>query len=256
MGDKNNNLDQKLKKRPKTKKIIFFLVVICLMPFLKAESAEIPNTQILKAETIEQLGVDYLLGQKLGLGENFEMAIDYKGGDITLPLGSLDFNIKLTRGNLNATRFPVLMTISVDGVFRRGLWMNAQIKTYGDVVKPRRPIQPGTILSAEDVILERGLLESTTHNFATRLEDVVGFKAIRGLNVGVPIRLIHLIRAPLIKRGDRVLIVAEKGQMRITTPGIAREKGFKGNMVAVENIESKKMVYGLVVNAALVQVKF
>ena len=140
--------------------IIFWLLI--LVGFFIAPSAftaQISDTQTLKAETIKQLGIEYLTEHEhLVAGDDTELVIDYKAGDIVLPLGSLDFNIKITRSNQNATRLPLLMTVNVDGVFRRGLWMTAQIKNYVDVVKPRRPIPPGTILSKDDVLLELGLV--------------------------------------------------------------------------------------------------
>ena len=231
-------------------------ILIGVLSTSAAFPAQIANTQTLKAEMIEQLGFDYFSQQEPMTSEDKKIIIDYKGGDLVLPMGSLDFNIKMTQVNQNATRIPLLMTINVDGIFRRGLWMTAQIKTYSDIVKPRRPIQVGTVLSKNDVVIERSLVDPSAYNIAMRLDDVLGFKTLRGLSAGAPIKLTHLVRAPLVKRGDRVLIIAKRGPMKITTPGIVREKGFKGSMVGVENIESKKMVYGQVVNSTMVQVDF
>tara|TARA_B100000686_G_scaffold348459_1_gene439545 strand:+ start:2979 stop:3734 length:756 start_codon:yes stop_codon:yes gene_type:complete len=236
--------------------VFLSLLLIYVMSSSTVFSAEIPNTQKLKAEMIEQFGIDFLMGQEIIHGDNMELVVDYKGGDVVLPLGSVDFSIKRMRSNPNATRIPLLMTVNVDGVFRRGLWMTAQIKTYAEVVKPVRLIKPGTVLSEDDVVLERSLIGKSVSNVAMRLEDVLGFKTVRGLTAGIPIKLNHLVRAPVVKRGDRLLIVAQRGPMKITTPGIAREKGFKGSMVAVENIESKKIIYGKVINSSMVQVNF
>ena len=134
--------------------------------------------------------------------------------------------------------------------------MTAYIKSYTEVVKTIRSIQPGTVLTAEDVKVERGLVDSTTNRYAMSLGEVIGFKTTRNFRAGMPVALRYLVRTPVVKRGDRVLIVVQKGPMRITTPGTVREKGYRGNIVSVENTESKKVVYGEVVNSSLVEVKF
>lgn len=222
----------------------------------KISARQIHNTQFLRSHEIEKLGLDYVLEHHPQNDKDTEIVVDYIGQDVVLPEGSLDFNIKMPQNNPNSNRIPLLMTINVDGIFRKGLWMTAYIKSYAEVVKTRRSIQPGTVLTLEDVKIERGLVDSSTNQHAMSLGEVLGFKTTRNFRVGIPIDVRYLVRTPLVKRGDRVLIVIQKGPMRITTPGIVREKGFRGTIIAVENTESKKVVYGEVISPSLVEVKF
>ena len=57
-------------------------------------------------------------------------------------------------------------------------------------------------------------------------------------------------------RGDKILIMAQKGGMTITTPGILKEDGYENAMVRVLNIESKKVIYGRLVDSNTVKVRF
>ena len=57
-------------------------------------------------------------------------------------------------------------------------------------------------------------------------------------------------------RGDKILITAQKGGMTITTPGILKEDGYENAMVRVLNIESKKIIYGRLVDSNTVKVRF
>ena len=50
--------------------------------------------------------------------------------------------------------------------------------------------------------------------------------------------------------------MAKKGGMTITAPGILKEDGYKDAMVQVLNIESKKIIYGNLVDPNTVKVKF
>ena len=129
-------------KREK-RKIKFYLFGIFLLASgiglfsfpVKMFAGQTQNMQSLSAEKIEQLGIDYMVEHHFLPDEDAKIEVDYMGQDVVLPTGSLDFNIKMTQNNPNASRIPLLMTINVDGIFRRGLWMTAYIKSYKKIVK-------------------------------------------------------------------------------------------------------------------------
>ena len=50
--------------------------------------------------------------------------------------------------------------------------------------------------------------------------------------------------------------MAKKGGMIITAPGILKEDGYKDAIVQVLNIESKKIIYGNLIDSNTVKVKF
>jgi flagella basal body P-ring formation protein FlgA len=50
--------------------------------------------------------------------------------------------------------------------------------------------------------------------------------------------------------------MAQKGSMTITTPGILKEDGYENAMVRVLNMDSKKIIYGRLVDSNTVKVKF
>ena len=59
-----------------------------------------------------------------------------------------------------------------------------------------------------------------------------------------------------VTRGDRVLIVAQSPWFRVTTKGVARDNGARGEDVRVLNLSSKKEVVGKVVGPQTVRVAF
>jgi flagella basal body P-ring formation protein FlgA len=65
-----------------------------------------------------------------------------------------------------------------------------------------------------------------------------------------------LVRAPIVKRGDMVTILAESGGLRVSVPGKILEKGYKGQLVQVQNTMSRKKIYAKVINDATVMVDF
>jgi len=93
-------------------------------------------------------------------------------------------------------------------------------------------------------------------NMINRMEDIVGTQAAHNLQMGRNIGYSSVKRPPLIDQGDRILIVAEKGSMRITTPGLARKGGFKDAVIPVMNLQSNKVIYARIVDKNTVEVTF
>jgi flagella basal body P-ring formation protein FlgA len=61
---------------------------------------------------------------------------------------------------------------------------------------------------------------------------------------------------PLVHRGERVKLVAKNEILKVSTLGIAKSQGGKGERVKVVNISSQKTVVGVVTDASTVEVTF
>ncbi|HEC67994.1 MAG TPA: hypothetical protein ENI35_04180 [Candidatus Desulfofervidus auxilii] len=53
-----------------------------------------------------------------------------------------------------------------------------------------------------------------------------------------------------------VTVIVESDTLKITTKGIAKEKGQPGDVIKVINIDTKKVIYAKVANNSMVKVEF
>ncbi len=63
-------------------------------------------------------------------------------------------------------------------------------------------------------------------------------------------------RPPMVKRNDRVSIVAESEALRITAAGEVKESGCRGDRVKVVNLNSNKEIIARVLDPQTVRVEF
>jgi len=61
---------------------------------------------------------------------------------------------------------------------------------------------------------------------------------------------------PMVKRNDRVSIVAESESLRITAVGEVKESGSRGERVKVVNLNSNKEIFARVLDSKTVRVEF
>ena len=139
---------------------------------------------------------------------------------------------------------------------QKRLRLTAHVTHYAPVVKTLRPINRGEILTAGDVVVEVMPSNRIVRNAMTSLDDVVGNQAIRNMGIGRVVTTSAINKPTLVKKGDQVTIIAQSGAMKITAPGIVRQKGFKNSLVKVLNIQTQKTIFGMVQDAKTVKVNF
>ncbi len=238
------------------KRLHCFMFIWAALALSGIEMVHAAGTQKVTVREIESRALAFLNSRLLEEEGGLEPSVRYDGGDLSLPKGAVEFDFRLPLSGLTIGRVPLSLNLKVGSGYTRRVRLEARVTAYRDVIWTRHQVKRGDILSAEDVRVETMKLERPIRRVATRLEDVLGFEAQRTLSKGRMIPLNSLKRPPLVDKGDPVLIVAQKGMMKITAPGIVRAPGFKDSLVQVLNTQTKKMVYGKVVDANTVKVNF
>jgi flagella basal body P-ring formation protein FlgA len=234
---------------------LIIIAFMCMFHIL-GSIANAAGKQILTVEEIEQGAVDQLVSILPWDRELLEINIDYKGGDVTLPPGTKKLIYKARTNNTNAGRIPLILRIKVDDTFQKVIRINSRVLVSQEVIKTIRPVRRGEMFSEDNIQLETIQTERPWKNAMESLEYALGYEAGRNLPSG-KILTQKIVKKPALgSKGDKILILAEKGGMKITSPGILKEDGYEDGMVQVLNMQSKKTIYGRLVDANTVKVSF
>ena len=212
--------------------------------------------QLLKTSAIEKIGKDYIHDTLEWNKERLEIKVVYEGKQILVPAGNVTYDCKLPGRKKRIGRVHFLCLVKVDGRTKKRLGLYADVKVAYDVYRPIQSLKMGHIFGSEDIELTRVKSDQILRNIVSDETDIVGHRLIRNLDEGETI-LAHMVqKVPLVKNGDRILIVAKKGSLRVTAPGVVRQNGFKNETIRVENIHSNKIVLGTVIDSRTVQINF
>ena len=238
---------------------IFYMV--CLMGWMlthafPAHSAKVSHTQVLTMETIAQEGQKYMESTLHWDHDRTKIRVVYEGKSLLLPKGHLTLNYKLPGQKKRVGRVPFMGFVKLDGVIKKRLRLYADVKVAYDVFRSVRSLKRGHVIQPQDVELVRVESDKVIRNIISDESDLIGHRLIRNLDQGESF-LNHMVRRiPLVKTGDRILIVAQKGSLRVTAPGVVKENGFKNDTVKVENIHTRKIILGTVIDSQTVQINF
>jgi flagellar basal body P-ring formation protein FlgA len=212
--------------------------------------------QILSVEKIKQGATNFLMSTLPWEKEQIEIEIYYHGGKITLPSGEKFLIYKRRGGTKNIGRIPISLEIKVDGILKKRIVINSRVMVSQKVVKTNRQIKKGELFTTNNIHIETIKTERLLENTIKNIKDALGYEAVNYLPNGRPLLRRSMKKPALGNKGDKILILAQKGGMKITTPGILKEDGYEDAMVQVLNIESKKIIYGRLVDSNTVKVNF
>ena len=151
---------------------------------------------------------------------------------------------------------PLRIVFDVYGQSSKKAWATAKIEVETDAVVVQKPIDRNQTIEKDDVNIVSMDMADLPSNTVSRLEDVVGKKALRAMNPKEVLRTDIVEEPPMVRRNDVVSIVAESGALRITAKGEVKESGCRGSRIKVVNLSSNKEVIARVMDSGMVQVDF
>jgi flagella basal body P-ring formation protein FlgA len=123
-----------------------------------------------------------------------------------------------------------------------------------EVVTPVRAINRGELVQAGDVAIERRPREGLATDVMGDMAPVIGKAARRALNPGQLIRASDLQRQEIVGRNDLVTVTFESPGLVLTMRGRAQEAGAQGDVINIQNLNSKKIVQATVTGPGRVAV--
>jgi flagella basal body P-ring formation protein FlgA len=181
----------------------------------------------------------------------------------TVEAGRLDSRLKLAPCDQPLeTNLPpggrmlgnAIVGVRCSGTKPWNIYVPVKVSLYESVVVTASPMSSGQVISAGDVkLIERDVTRLHSGYFSGTT-DVVGKKVKRSLPLGAVITRTMLREAIAIKRGQRISLVSGSGGLQVRMTGVAMADGAAGDRIEVRNLSSKRVIEGVVLSSADVQV--
>ena len=177
-------------------------------------------------------------------------------GNKPVPWGKLAFRLFQKQSKELKAYVRLVAIISVNGIVRNSVYLSGWIDVFDSVVCSSRNLPKGDIIKREDLYLAKKNISYLSRNIFTDMNKVVGLRVRHSIKQDMPLESWMLERPPILEKGDKVTILFETKNLRITVPGKVLEKGYLGKLVRVENSMSCKKIFARVVNKATVVADF
>ena len=232
------------------------LVAVVMTGVLPRQALGAGSVRSLAEGEVRKVVQHYVDQQLAASGDHWQIGAIRVSGDPQVPTGPLKMSVSHGRGvELSG---PTILHLLVEGPsgYERRLRVTTVIDRDTQVMVARRDLERGAVLGKEDIGTEYRPLRSLPGDATTALESVIAKQLTRPVSAGSVLRASLVAEVPVVSRGTQVSLVAQRGALRITTPGIVREDGGAGEMVSVVNPASGKVVNGRVIDSKTVEVMF
>ncbi len=249
--------------RPHANRLVHFLKICIFTGFfvsigaISGVMAQGQAMQLMDAQALASKYVKYLQDHSSwGPGEMEIQNVRINPRKIWLPKGKVSFSIEDFAGGALLGRVSSMVTIMVDGKPVRRVRACATIEVYKPVLCAARGLRRGQVIARGDLTRATMPLSKLKTRYFERPEDIVGLAAKRSLRPGHVITADALTKPAVVKRGSRVMIVAESPTITVKVPGQVEEKGAIGDFVRVMNLGSHRVVVARVEDSNTVRVNF
>jgi len=177
--------------------------------------------------------------------------------------GNLDSRLKLKKCNKALSAFlpkgsrvigKTTVGVKCTGTKPWSLHVPVTISVYKKVLAATHTLQRGDILTESDLKLIKYDVSRLSYGYFEDIKIGVGMKVKRHIMVDKVLTPAMLKKPQVIKRGQKVSILAHSGRMQVRMIGKALNNGAIGDRIRVMNMKSRQKVEGVVTSSSEVEV--
>jgi flagella basal body P-ring formation protein FlgA len=185
------------------------------------------------------------------------------GREVIVSAGHLDSRLRLARcaGTLAASRPPgsVLAARTTVGVScAQGtpwtVYVPVLLESEGPVLVTKRTVSRGSGVGPSDVETQVLRVPGLATHYVATVADLAGRHAKRALPPGTVLSNDELATDVLVKKGQQVTLLAAVGGIEVRANGRALADGGTADRIRVQNLNSSRIVEGMVESADIVRI--
>ncbi len=162
----------------------------------------------------------------------------------TIPVCALPLETSLGRHNGQGGRLSVRVDCRDQSPWSRNI--STMVKVYRQVVVSTRNLGRGDILNTNDIELKEVDVSQARGTLLQDLTAAEGLVTRRNITSGTALSSDMLSAPLLVRRGDTVILTAERGGVSIRQQGTALQDGEAGRQIQVRNTRSNRVVQAVV----------
>lgn len=212
-----------------------------LVAHAEKPAAETPPFQ--SPQSIES-AIQIYLKQQVAVGTQSQFQVTPLDPRLQLKTCTQPLQVQTNRLSVpQGGRLTVQVACQGDAPWR--IFVPVKIMTPVTVLSLARPLAPGAQITAQDLSTQVVNANSQTIAYLTNPVQVIGQVVMRPMQAGQILTQQDLNAAQIIKRGDRVTLIAGGDGVSVSAEGIAQGSAGAGQRVMVKNSRSGAQVEGI-----------
>jgi flagella basal body P-ring formation protein FlgA len=230
---------------------IYFFLAALLSPALLADQPNMPTTIHLSTTDIEQQVAEFLSDQAMRIGSD-NIQIEVAKLDTLLALDNCDTALQLSlRQPITRHRHSVQVKCE-SPVWN--IYVPATVSIFRNVVVSQRPLARKQTINANDLALVQQDITLLDGDLIDTQDQAEGLVLRRPVGAGITLTRNMFEQPQMIRKGDNVTIIASSGPVQVSSQGEALENGKSQQQISVRNVQSGRVIKGVVSSTGQVEV--
>ncbi|MDZ7924521.1 MAG: flagellar basal body P-ring formation chaperone FlgA [Marinagarivorans sp.] len=149
----------------------------------------------------------------------------------------------------------VSVGVSCNGDTPWSIFIPVKVEIFQAIVVAKHNIPKGTVITAQDLNVERRSTGGIGFGYTQNIKELVGFESARHISKGDVVRRSHLNKPMIVSRGDKLVLAAGANGIQVAAPAVAMGEGRVGDQIRVKNTQSNRIVDAFVVSRGQVVAK-
>jgi flagella basal body P-ring formation protein FlgA len=239
-------------KNLSSKLFVLCTILLVLLPLTVAAA----ERYILKEAEVRQIVSDYLKQKTERLGVEIQLKRVSFSGEISLPAGNITYEVVAPQEWEGWGRGSLALIVRVNDRVEKNITLNVEVEALTEMVVTTRSLERGEVLEKGDVTMQKRDMALISAKVSRSVAEAIGKRVRVGMRGNSPVRVDYLEKPPIVISGQMVTIIAENRAFRVTATGRAKGNGALGDTVMVQNVNARKDVSAVVVDAHTVRVEF
>ncbi len=213
------------------------------------KNAQVARTgQLIRGTDVEQLVKAQALKDSQAPADDVKLEVLSTVQDVQLPTGAVDWEIAQMGKNLSPSgdrSYQVAAKLEGKEAWRT--IVRVRQKVYQMVVQASKPLRRDQVIGKDDVTEVRRVMPAGRDaGFIGSAKLAIGMRTKRPVGQDEPIHDGMLQAQTAVNEGGRVTIVFQSNLLRMEVPGVAMVSGQIGQFIPVRNLDTNRIVYGIV----------
>ena len=228
--------------------IPLFIALLAMATFSNSAFAQKSHS----LDEIAKVAHDFVLNELNRTGENIEVVVGRL--DPRLRLHQCSIPLETFRQNYESQQKISIVGVRCQDNKPWSLYVPVSVKNYKEVAILRHAVIRNTIISENDIVLEKRNINRLTSSYFDTAEQLLGKVITQNLSAGSVLTK-HHVKSPLaVKRGQSVTLIARNSVIEVRMKGVAMSKGAIGERIKVKNTNSERIIEGVIIDKDLISV--
>jgi flagellar basal body P-ring formation protein FlgA len=238
------------------KNTLLCILMVAMIGLCPLTVGAAPAVQVVKEKKIREAVTQFIMGKTGTSGLEITIKRIGVSGDLLVPPGTVTYEFIAPRQWEGWGKSVLGLLVRVNDQLVKNLSIPVEVEALVPMVVTLRPLASGEVVGLADISVQKRDIAGLVGRICYDPAEAIGKRVRVAMRGNMPLRADFLEKVPVVRYGQLVTIVAENGALRVTTAGMVKGSAGEGDLVTVQNLNSKKDLQGRVVDAGTVAVNF